>query len=120
VPGMDVQETRAELEARVRRALSGSRLKVRLTPLFEGIPAMETPKDATLVQALEALTGHPAGSVTFGTEGPYLSGLGCETVVMGPGDLAQAHQPDEYLALDRIRPTLDVLNGLIGRFCLTD
>jgi acetylornithine deacetylase len=120
MPGMDVKRTRAELEARVRHALEGSRLKVRLTPLFEGIPAMETPAGGPLVRALTALTGHPAGSVTFGTEGPYFSGLGCETVVMGPGDLAQAHQPDEYLALDRVRPTLDVLNGLIGRFCLTD
>jgi acetylornithine deacetylase len=120
MPGMDVRKTRAELEARVRHALEGSRLKVRLSPLFEGIPAMETPEDGELVRALTALTGHPAGSVTFGTEGPYFSGLGCETVVMGPGDLAQAHQPDEYLALDRVRPTLDVLNGLIGRFCLTD
>jgi len=120
MPGMDVRKTRAELEARVRHALEGSRLKLRLSPLFEGIPAMETPKDAPLVKALEALTGHPAGSVTFGTEGPYLSGLGCETVVMGPGDLAQAHQPDEYLSLDRVRPTMDALDGLIGRFCLTD
>jgi acetylornithine deacetylase len=120
MPGMGVRETRAELERRVRGALEGSRLKVRLAPLFEGIPAMETPKDAELVKVLEALTGHPAGSVTFGTEGPYLSGLGCETVVMGPGDLGAAHQPDESLRLDRLRPTLDVLAGLIGRFCLTD
>lgn len=120
MPGMDVAATRAELDRRVRHALEGSRLKLRLAPLFEGIPAMETPVDGPLVRALEALTGHPAGSVTFGTEGPYFSGLGCETVVMGPGDLAQAHQPDEYLALDRIRPTLDVLGGLIDRFCLTD
>jgi len=119
MPGMDVGKTRAELEARVRRALAGSRLKVRLAPLFEGIPAMETPVGGPLVRALTALTGHPAGSVTFGTEGPYLSGLGCETVVMGPGDLAQAHQPDEYLSLTQVRPTLDVLDGLIGRFCLS-
>jgi len=120
MPGMDVRETRAELERRVREALEGSRLILRLSPLFEGIPAMETPKDAELVRALEALTGHPAGSVTFGTEGPYLSGLGCETVVMGPGDLDRAHQPDEFLRLETVRPTLDALDGLIGRFCLAD
>jgi len=118
MPGMDVAETRATLETRVRRALKDSRLQLRLTPLFEGIPAMETPKEAEVVRAAEALTGHPAGSVTFGTEGPYLSGLGCETVILGPGDLAQAHQPDEYLRLETVRPMLDVLSGLIGRFCL--
>jgi acetylornithine deacetylase len=37
---------------------------------------------------------------------------------MGPGDIAQAHQPDEYLALERINPTLEVLKALINRFCI--
>jgi acetylornithine deacetylase len=41
-----------------------------------------------------------------------------DTVILGPGDIAQAHQPDEYLALDRIPRTLELLRGLIGRFCL--
>ena len=117
MPGMDVDETRAELASRVRAAVSGSPLEVRTGALFEGVPAMDTPQDGNLVRALTALTGHGAGSVTFGTEGPYLTALGLETVIMGPGDLAQAHQPDEYLALDRVGPTLDVLGGLIDRFC---
>ena len=39
---------------------------------------------------------------------------------MGPGDLDRAHQPDEFLRLETVRPTLDALDGLIGRFCLAD
>jgi acetylornithine deacetylase len=41
-----------------------------------------------------------------------------ETIILGPGDIAQAHQPDEYLALDRLQPTVELLQGLIRRFCL--
>jgi acetylornithine deacetylase len=41
-----------------------------------------------------------------------------ETLVLGPGDIAQAHQPDEYLEASRIPSTLDLLRGLIRRFCL--
>ena len=41
-----------------------------------------------------------------------------ETVVLGPGDIAQAHQPDEFIALDRIGPGVKILEGLIERFCL--
>ncbi|WP_373507638.1 M20/M25/M40 family metallo-hydrolase, partial [Thiocapsa sp.] len=59
-----------------------------------------------------------AEAVNFGTEAPFLNQLGMETIVLGPGDIAQAHQPDEYLELDRIRPTLDLLRALIQRFCL--
>jgi acetylornithine deacetylase len=44
--------------------------------------------------------------------------LGMETIILGPGDIAQAHQPDEYLALDRLQPTVELLQGLIRRFCL--
>ena len=42
-----------------------------------------------------------------------------ETIVLGPGDIDQAHQPDEYLALDRVRPCVDLLKELIGKYCLT-
>jgi acetylornithine deacetylase len=39
-------------------------------------------------------------------------------VVLGPGDIEQAHKPDEYLALDRVEPMLNALRGLVTRFCL--
>src|SRR5690606_42025554 len=67
----------------------------------------------------EQLTGYSAGSVAFATEGPYLNQLGLQTVILGPGDIAQAHQPDEHLAMERIEPTVRVLRELIGRFCLS-
>ena len=41
-----------------------------------------------------------------------------ESIILGPGDIAQAHQPDEYLALERIEPTLALLRELINRFCI--
>jgi acetylornithine deacetylase len=41
-----------------------------------------------------------------------------ETVILGPGDVAQAHQPDEFVAVDRIGPGVEMLEGLIRRFCL--
>jgi acetylornithine deacetylase len=41
-----------------------------------------------------------------------------QTLILGPGDIDQAHQPDEFLALDRLQPTIDLLQGLIRRFCL--
>jgi len=86
--------------------------------LFDGIPAMETPANATIVQLAEKLTGHSPEAVAFGTEAPYLSQLGMETVVLGPGDIDQAHQPDEYLALDRLAPTIDILKQMVNSVCI--
>ena len=43
------------------------------------------------------------GSVVYGTEaGIFRKTLGVPTVVCGPGDIAQAHQPNEYLLASQI------------------
>ena len=44
--------------------------------------------------------------------------LGTETVVLGPGKIEQAHRPDEYLELDSIQPTIEILERLIRLSCL--
>ena len=118
LPGMDIDELRGLLKQRTGQALADSELRWEVTPLFCGTPAMETPADSPLVLAAEQLTGTGAGAAAFGTEGPYFRELGMDALILGPGDIAQAHQPDEYLALDRITPTVDLLGRLIERFCL--
>jgi acetylornithine deacetylase len=109
LPGMDLASLRGELEQRLAQRLGGSGLSWERLSLFEGIPAMETPADAAIVRAVEELTGCNAGAVAFGTEGPYLNAMGMETVILGPGSIDQAHQPDEYLALAQIEPARRVL-----------
>ena len=76
---------------------------------------METPAAAAIVQTTEELTEAPAGAVCFGTEGLYLNTLGMETVILGPGNVECAHQPNEFLALLALNPVLDLLRTLIKR-----
>jgi acetylornithine deacetylase len=64
------------------------------------------------------MTGHTAKSVAFATEAPFLQQLGMETIVMGPGSIDLAHQPDEYLALDQIEPCISLLQRFIKHYCL--
>jgi acetylornithine deacetylase len=118
LPGMDLDDLRAQVEARVGRRLAGSGLRFERQALFSGIPAMETPDTADIVKTAERLTGHAAEAVAFGTEAPYLNAIGLQTIVLGPGDIDQAHQPDEFLALDRIEPARAIVRQLIERFCL--
>ena len=118
LPGMELEELRSTLRQRVERTLVDLSLEVDVTPLFPGLPALETPVGADIVRASEALTGSEAQAVAFGTEGPFLRDLGMDVVVMGPGDIAQAHQPDEFLSNDRLQPTVDNLRSLIRRFCV--
>ncbi len=115
VPGMDAGAVRGALHERVAAALAGRGVSIAHLSLTEDVPPFETPADAPLVRALEELTGHAAEGVSFGTEAPFLTDLGMATVVLGPGDISVAHQPDEHLPLARIEPMLDILRGVIER-----
>ena len=117
LPGMDLDELRGEIDRRIGERLQGSGLIYERVSLFEGTPAMETPADSAIVKATEALTGYSAGAVAFGTEGPYMNQMGMQTVIMGPGSIDQAHQPDEFLALDQIEPGKRIIRELVTRFC---
>lgn len=118
LPGMSLENLRHELKNRLQKIMPEKGFKLEVLPLFSGIPSMETPAESTLVKAAEKLTGFTASSVAFGTEAPYLTEMGIETIVLGPGDIAQAHQPDEYLDIERIQPTVELLKKLIDKFCI--
>lgn len=118
LPGMKLKNLRHELQNRLQKIMPEHGFKLEVLPLFSGIPSMETPAESMLVKAAEKLTGTVSGSVAFGTEAPYLTEMGIETIVLGPGNIAQAHQPDEYLDIDRIEPTVEILKKLIHKFCI--
>jgi len=118
LPGMDSLETIAALEARLSRSALGHGTSIRMGPVSTPVPPFATPRDGTLVRTLERFSGKQAGTVAFSTEGPFLQELGMETVIFGPGSIDQAHQPDEYLASDRVAPAVEVLARVIDQICM--
>ena len=87
--------------------------------LGQALQPMDTSEASEIAQYLSRQTGQAAGSVAFGTEAPYYNGMHTETIVIGPGSIRQAHQPDEFLPVAQIEPTIRLLDGLIERFCMT-
>lgn len=118
VPGMELDVVRQKIHALVTPIAERRKINIGMRSLMAGIPAYEESDSAELIQTVEKLTGQSAESVGFATEAPFLQKLGLQTVVMGPGSIDQAHQPDEFLALDQIGPSISVLRQLIQRYCL--
>ena len=118
LPGMELESLRGELDQRLRQLLADSGLTLEIESPFIGVPPMETAADAEIVRACEELTGHSASAVAFGTEAPFLQQMGMETLILGPGDIDQAHQPNEFLGQERIQPMIRILQQLIRRYCL--
>ncbi|WP_371370439.1 acetylornithine deacetylase [Pseudomonas sp. QL9] len=118
LPGMDPEALRRTIGERLQPLAERFSVRLDYHPLFPAVPPFEQGADSELVRLAERLSGHSAEAVAFGTEAPYLQQLGCETLVLGPGDIACAHQPDEHLDLARIPPTVELLRGLIKHYCL--
>ncbi len=55
--------------------------------------------------------------VSFGTDGGYFQAAGIDTVVFGPGDIARAHKPEEYILEDEIAQGLRFLERLGRHLC---
>ncbi len=118
IPGVTTDELFMTLKgalAEIDRAYPGA---VDIFHLHEPIPAYSCSETSALIQTAEQLSGNKAEAVNYCTEAPFIQQLGCDTIVMGPGHIGQAHQPDEYLDLSFVKPTSDLLSALIKRFCL--
>ena len=77
----------------------------------------ETAPDSPLISLMEEATGIPAGTVAFGTEAAQMTTLGSESVVIGPGDIREAHRTGEFVPVDELERCSQVLQMAITRLC---
>lgn len=77
----------------------------------------ETSANSELVALLEGLTGKSPGTVAFGTEAAQMAELGAEAVVLGPGNIREAHRTGEFVPATELEACVTVLRQAIERFC---
>jgi len=118
LPGMQLSDLRGELEHRLYTSLRDTGISYETIALFDGVAAMETAASSAIVKTTEELTGNTAVSAAYATEAPYLNAIGVETVVMGPGNIQQAHQPDEYIDTIMMDKYIKLVRKLIKRHCM--
>ena len=117
VPGMEADTLRAEIKRRLEKIEDRTTAKISLSSLFPGIDPFEQPENSILVSAAETFSENRSDSVAYATEAPFFQKLGIETIVLGAGSIDQAHQPDEYLPLNQIKPATKLYTQFIRRFC---
>ena len=117
-PGGNNAEVREDIRKRLTAIGQQRGLDIELRSLIQDVSPFEQAAESELVRLAEKLTGHDAIAVAFATEAPFMQKLGMETIVMGPGSIDQAHQPDEFMPLDQIRPCISLLEQFIRHYCL--
>ena len=65
-----------------------------------GLAAAET--DAIVQWAMRLSNNREVGKVSYGTEAGLFQKMGVPTVICGPGDIAQAHGPNEFVSLEQL------------------
>ena len=79
------------------------------------IPAL-APETAERLAPLMAIASDPIPlKVPYGTEAGIFQAAGVPSVVCGPGDIAQAHQPDEFIMASEMDRCVDLLGKLVAR-----
>ena len=83
-------------------------------------PALRTPSDDPWLRVVERIAdAGPATSISYGTEGGlFAAALDASVVICGPGDIAVAHRPDEYVTVDQFLRCERFLNGLVQQICV--
>ena len=95
----EVERLRAHLAATVEPAMKAVDPACGFTlDVMNWIPGMALPGGHGLADMVKQLTGsNSMGYVSYGTEGGLYEQAGIPTIVCGPGNIAQAHQPDEWI-----------------------
>lgn len=100
-------------DALLRRILAGlpEGIVVTQTGRYPGLDADPT---APAIARLATLLPDPAPiKVSYGTEAGFFAALGLPSVVCGPGDMADGHQPDESISLAQVQLCAEVIGRLV-------
>ncbi|EKN5064441.1 acetylornithine deacetylase [Yersinia enterocolitica] len=116
LPGLtlsDLDELMTEALAPVSARWPG---RLSIDQLHPPIPGYECPTDHHMVGIIEELLGERTAVVNYCTEAPFIQQI-CPTLVLGPGSINQAHQPDEFIDMAFIEPTRELIGQLVDHFC---
>ena len=71
--------------------------------ILSSYPALALDATEPLAALAETVSGHaPLGAVSFGTEAGLFQQAGVPSIICGPGDIARAHRPEEYITRNEL------------------
>ncbi len=108
VPGVREADVRAEVDAFVEREILPPMREIFpqaavITTPIASAPPLTPEQNGAAEELIRRLTGaNQTGTVSFATEAGLFQNAGMSAVVCGPGSIAQAHQPNEYIDISQL------------------
>ena len=84
--------------------------------ILSAYPALSLAPTAPLAGLLRELTGKaPLAAVSYGTEAGLYQRAGVDAIICGPGDIARAHKPDEFILTSELAVCQAMVEALAAR-----
>ena len=117
LPGEDSFHVRTEVIEHLRQQLDFELIHEEPYCLSSALgDELNGPLAGSLMRSIEQVVGtRSVIGVPFGTHASRVAAIGIPAVVFGPGDIAQAHTKDEWIAVDELQKATDIYY----HFCAT-
>jgi acetylornithine deacetylase len=81
-------------------------------------PGFHAFEDSSIIRIVRAVTGVKERlKVSYGTEAGIIQNANIPTVICGPGDIKQAHNPNEFITIEQLNLCEKIIKNVITFFC---
>ena len=118
IPMDDAEQLFADFEAYCREREREGRKRyadfsITHIPMHPPVPPLDTAEHATIVDVVKQVSGNPTtGTVAYAAEAGQFSNAGFPSVLCGPGDIAQAHRANEFVAVEQLEGCMRMIERL--------
>ena len=122
VPGEEAEEWAAAFMSRVAEVEAGMKAvrpeaRIEVQPHFD-VPGLKPETEGRAETLVRRITGDNGQHVvSYGTEAGQFQAAGYSSIVCGPGDIAQAHQPDEFITVAQFRRGEEFVGRVVDQLC---
>ncbi|WP_248723953.1 acetylornithine deacetylase [Seonamhaeicola sp. ML3] len=79
------------------------------------VPSLNTSENSTVVDLIGKITGnYNWTTVSYASEAGHFSNAGFESIICGPGSIAQAHRANEFISKDQLNKGLEMIKNLVS------
>ncbi|MBB4079821.1 acetylornithine deacetylase [Lewinella aquimaris] len=121
IPRDDAEQLFADFEAFCREREELRRpvypdFSIEHFPLHPFVPPLDTAEGDPMVDLVKEISGcDRTGTVAFAAEAGQFSNAGFPSVICGPGDIAQAHRANEFVAVEQMEGCMRMIERLTVR-----
>jgi acetylornithine deacetylase len=108
----DFQSFCRHQEGTLRKRFPGT--AIRTEAVYPGVPALDTPEESPAADLIRRLTGvENYLTVAYASEAGQFAEGGFETVICGPGSIAQAHRANEFISVEQLEKGAEFIRKVV-------